>query len=283
MRPSTAVIRCSSWAGVGDELGGQLPAGDRRLADRRDPGQQQGGPLGGQVTSGAAGDQVHQQPVQPVDGLSARSDQVLASLGQQVQDCCLVLDADLAQGGNAASGDGDRDRIVRVALAAVADRQHPHPGGQLGRHVQDLFAVANQPLGQRPADAVGTLDRPTSLLPLSGPLAQQLVAVQGGGDALLAEQVAVLVQGGGGVGGLMGVDADHHRHAGTLLEAGRRHREGRPTLGHSRPLLSHSRSGAGRAAQPFLSQPEGGSGVCGATCRHPGTLWLQIQGSTRIQ
>ena len=27
------------------------------------------------------------------------------------------------------------------------------------------------------------------------------------------------------------------------------------------------------AAQPFSSQPKGGSGVCGATCRHPGTLW----------
>jgi hypothetical protein len=41
----------------------------------------------------------------------------------------------------------------------MADRQHPHPGGQLGRHVQDLFAVADQPLGQRPADAVGAFDR----------------------------------------------------------------------------------------------------------------------------
>jgi hypothetical protein len=42
--------------------------------------------------------------------------------------------------------------------------------------------------------------------------------------------------------------------------------------------VSHSRSGAGRTAQPFLSQPEGGSGGSGATCRHPGTLRLQTQG-----
>jgi hypothetical protein len=50
------------------------------------------------------------------------------------------------------------------------------------------------------------------------PTGAMLVAVQGGGDALLAEQPAVLVQRGGGVGGLVGVDADHHRHAGTFLE-----------------------------------------------------------------
>src|SRR5215216_4178787 len=62
--------------------------------------------------------------------------------------------------------------------------------------------------------------------------------------------------------------------------ADRRHREGRPTLGRGRPLLSHSRSGAGGTAQPFLSQLMlSGSGVCGATCRHPGTLRLQPQGS----
>jgi hypothetical protein len=52
-------------------------------------------------------------------------------------------------------------------------------------------------------------------------------------------------------------------------------------LGLGRPLSSHSRSGADRTAQPFLSQPEGGSGGSGATCRHPGTYGLQTQGSYR--
>jgi hypothetical protein len=69
-------------AHVGHEFGRQLPAGDRRFADRRDRGQQRGGPLGGQVASGATRNQVHQQSVQPVDGLGAGGDQVLASLGQ---------------------------------------------------------------------------------------------------------------------------------------------------------------------------------------------------------
>ena len=193
----------------------------------------------------------------------------------------LILHPDQAQLRAAPGGDRDRDGVVGVALAAVADRQHPHPGGQLGRHIQGLFAVADQPMSQRPPQAVGALDGPAALRPTAGPLAQLLVAVQGGRDALLVEQVALLIEHGGGVGGLVGVDADRHRHVGAFLEGQRRHQEGRPTWGRGSPLLSHSRSGAGRTAQPFLSQPEGGSGVCGATCRHPGTLWLQPQGSYR--
>jgi hypothetical protein len=83
-----------------------------------------------------------------------------------------------------------------------------------------LFAVADQPLGQGPADAVGALHRPTALRPAPGPLAQLLVAVNGGRDALLVQQPAVLIQRGRGVGGLVGVDTDGHRHAGTFLEGG---------------------------------------------------------------
>ena len=196
-----------------------------------DRGQQCGGALGGEVAPGAAGDQVHQQPVQPVDGLGGGGHQVLAALGQQVQHHRLVLHANLPQPDSVAGGDCHRDGVVGVALAAVADRQHPHPGGQLGRHVQNLFAVADQPLGQRPADPMRALHRPASILPLSSPLAQGLVALQGGGDALLAEQVAVLVERGGGVGGLVGVDPDGHRHAGTFLEGGQEDQEGRPTWG----------------------------------------------------
>jgi hypothetical protein len=59
---------------VGDQVSGQLPTGDRRLTGRRDRGQQRGGAVGGEVASGAAWDQVHQQPVEPVDGLGAGGD-----------------------------------------------------------------------------------------------------------------------------------------------------------------------------------------------------------------
>jgi hypothetical protein len=211
-----------------------------------------------------------------------RGHQVLASLGQQVQHHRLVLHADLPQGQDAAGGDRDRDRISGVAPAAVADRQHPHPGGQLGWHVQDLLAVANQPLGQRPPEAVSALNRPTPVRPSCRPPTQGLVALNGGRNTLAVEQVAVLIQCGGGMGGPVGVDADRHRHGGRLSR-GRQAPGGQADFGQGRPLWSHSRSGAGRTAQPFLSQPEGGSGGSGATCRHPGTYGLQPRVPTRIQ
>jgi hypothetical protein len=81
------------------------------------------------------------------------------------------------------------------------------------------------------------------LRPAAGPLAQGLVAVHGGGDALLAEQLAVLIQRGRGVGGLVGS---------TPIIAGMRapfSRGGQENTGRAgrlwargSPLWSHSRS-----------------------------------------
>jgi hypothetical protein len=80
-----------------------------------------GGAPGGEVAAGAARDQVHQQPMEPVDGLGSGGDQIPAPLGQQVQHCRLFLDPDRPQGRGAAGGDPDRDRVVGVALATMPD------------------------------------------------------------------------------------------------------------------------------------------------------------------
>ena len=69
-------------ADVSDQVRSQLVADDRRLAGGRDRSQLRRGPVGGEVASGATGDQVHRQPVQPVDGLGPGGHQVLAPLGQ---------------------------------------------------------------------------------------------------------------------------------------------------------------------------------------------------------
>jgi hypothetical protein len=71
----------------------------------------------------------------------------------------VALDADLAKLGRALSGDRDRDRIIGVGLTAVANRQHPHPGGQLGRHVHHLFLAGDQLLSQCPSDPMCALHR----------------------------------------------------------------------------------------------------------------------------
>jgi hypothetical protein len=79
-------------ADVGHELAGKLLAGDRWRAGGGYLTEQGGGAVGGEIASGATRDQVDQQPVQPVDGLSTGGDQVLAPLGQQMQHHRLVLD-----------------------------------------------------------------------------------------------------------------------------------------------------------------------------------------------
>ena len=83
----------------------------------------------------------------------------------------MVLDADLAKPPGAKGGHGDRDGVVGVALAAVAGRQQPHPGGQLGGHVNDRFTLADQLLSQPAAKAAGALHRPAPLGPAHGPAA----------------------------------------------------------------------------------------------------------------
>jgi hypothetical protein len=50
------------------------------------------------------------------------------------------------------------------------------------------------------------------------------------GDVLQAQELAVVVE-CGGVGGLVGVDADHHRHAGAFLEGRQKQPGGRADLG----------------------------------------------------
>jgi hypothetical protein len=55
-------------ADVGDQVAGELVADDGRRAGRRDLPQQRSGAVSGEVTGSAGGDQIDQQPVQPVEG-----------------------------------------------------------------------------------------------------------------------------------------------------------------------------------------------------------------------
>ena len=66
------------------------------------------------------------------------------------------------------AGHGDAVRVDRVGLAALAGGEHPHPRGQLRRHVHHGLAVGDQPLGDVPADAVAALDRPDPVRDAAG-------------------------------------------------------------------------------------------------------------------
>src|SRR4029450_6921015 len=103
-------------------------------------------------------------------------------------------------------------------------------------HLETLLSIAPESLGQGPPDTVGALHRPAALRPAARPLAQLLVTLQGGGDALLAEQLAVLIQCGGGVGGLVRVDPNGDEHPAPFSRSEQeRTGEGRPTWGRDSP------------------------------------------------
>jgi hypothetical protein len=77
--------------------------------------------------------------------------------------------------------------VGSVGFAALPRGEHPRPGGQLRRHVDDLFAVGEQPMGDVPADALAALDRPDPLRPLFGVLVHRRVAVPAGAETAGAE------------------------------------------------------------------------------------------------
>ena len=79
-----------------------------------------------------------------------------------------------AAGGRAQRRDGDRAGVVRVVLVHRSGGQQPHPGGQLGLHVQHPLAGGDQLLGQQVAQAAGALDRPGPLRPGRRPRQQPL-------------------------------------------------------------------------------------------------------------
>jgi hypothetical protein len=124
--------------------------------------------------------------------------------------------------------------LAGVVVAAVADRQLPHPSGELGRHVDDLFAVGDELLGEDSADPGGAFDRPAPLRPALGEAAQGPVALGAGWEPLLGERLATLVNGDGGVAVLVGVNPDQDAHGPPSGRDGYRDsQEGRPTLGRT--------------------------------------------------
>ena len=109
--------------------------------------------------------QFGQQPLEPVDGLDPAPGQLLAAVGEHPQRLELAVELQHPQALGADRDDRDRVRVVGVGLAVVAGVEQPDPGGELRRDVDDVLAVVEQPLRQRPAGAVAALDRPDPLGP----------------------------------------------------------------------------------------------------------------------
>jgi hypothetical protein len=145
---------------LGDQLGGEPPAG---LAGNvtRPGGREQGtGLCRGQESLRPAGHQVQQQPVDPVDGLGAGPAELVAPVGQQAQCHPVRGDLELDQVRGPQSSQGHGVRAGWVGLAAVAGGEDPYLRRQPGGHIQDRLAIGDEPVRDVPAGPVAALNRP---------------------------------------------------------------------------------------------------------------------------
>ncbi|HEX7269602.1 MAG TPA: hypothetical protein VF256_19560 [Streptosporangiaceae bacterium] len=86
----------------------------------------------------------------------------------------MILGEHRAPGRGAQRRDRHREGIVGIVLIGVPGLQQPHPGGQLGRHIQHLLPGGNQLLGQQMPQPVRALHRPGPLRPPHRPRQQLL-------------------------------------------------------------------------------------------------------------
>jgi hypothetical protein len=166
---------------VGDFLGGHPPQRLTHQGLGTHGGEQSLGLQRRQVALGPAGDQLGEQPLQPVHRLHPTLGQLVAAVGQQPQRDQRLVVTKLVQPPAAHRHHRHRVRAGRVGLAGVAGVEHPHPRGQLRRHVDHDLPVGQQPLGQRPACSVRALDRPPAVRPLLPHVAQHQPVPRGVG------------------------------------------------------------------------------------------------------
>ncbi len=252
-------------AQVGEELGGELAAGQRNSAGRGDLLEDAGGLGCGDLLRVTAGDQVAEHRVQPAGDLVAGPGQVPVPLGPDLQHRGVVLGGHRAPGRGAQRRDRHRQGIVRVVLVGVPGLQQPHPGGQLGRHIQHPLPGGDQLLGQQVAQPGGALHRPGPLRPRRRPRQQLLRLGRAGTHPQLAQRLLTRADRHRGMRALVRVDPDHHfRHQHALQH---RHQTGRTAAGMPNyrmlalaPLSSHATARPGRLAPRSKARPHNAAG-----------------------
>ena len=167
---------------VGEEVSGHLLAFGFDAVSGAHFGEQSCGGLGAELGWSAAGDQVAQVSVQPVDHAAPLPGQLVAPIRQQPQHAVVIVRADSREIGSLGGDDRDRAGVDVVGLAAVARVEGPHPRRQGRGHVDDVLADGDELLGQQLAQAASALDRPAALWPLFSPV--------GAGNCVVAGQAA---------------------------------------------------------------------------------------------
>ena len=120
---------------------------------------------GGEVPVALPGDQLGEQPVEPVHGLHPQVGQLVAAVGEHPQRHDLTVGCHHAQARGADRDHRDGVRIQGVGLAVVAGAEEPDSRGELRRDIDDPFAGFDQSLRERTPRAIGALDRPDPVRP----------------------------------------------------------------------------------------------------------------------
>ena len=198
---STAISSASSSAAMRRRV---LPAMSRGRTD----GEHLLGLPGGDVPLRLAWQEFGQQRLESAHGLDPATGERLAAVGQHPHRLELAVDLEHPQVRGADGDDRDRVGVEGVGLAVVAGVEEPDPGGELGRHVDDVLAGLEQPLGERTSGTVGALDRPDPVRPGLGVGPHRRVAGLVGGEPSRAEQLLVLVDDLDRRRQLVGIDPD---------------------------------------------------------------------------
>ena len=98
------------------------------------------GLAGGDVAFGATRQELSQQGLESAYRLDATTGECLAPVCQHPHRFELAVDLEYPQVRGADGYNSNRVSVVGVGLAVVAGVEEPHPGGELGRHVDDLLA-----------------------------------------------------------------------------------------------------------------------------------------------
>jgi hypothetical protein len=111
--------------------------------------QQLCGVFGSESDGCAGGDELCEQDVQAVDGLSTGFDQVVAVLDHCAQRHDRVVELRGLQPCRGQRGDTDGDGVGIVVLASMSDRKQAHTGSQFRGHIKDVKAIVGEPGRQR--------------------------------------------------------------------------------------------------------------------------------------
>ena len=158
-----------------------------------DAGEHHLGLQGSDVLLGLAWEQFGEQCLEPVNGLDPAPGQRLTAVGEQAHRLQLTVDLQDAQRVGADRDDRDRVSVERVGLPVVAGVEQPDPGGELGRHIDNMFPSFEEPLGERTSNSVSALDGPDPVRPGLRVLPHRGVASLVGAESTRPQQRFVLI------------------------------------------------------------------------------------------